>query len=111
MMAFAHGFKKLPPSDQFIGYISSIGFPAPSMSAWMAALFEFGGGIFIAMGLATRLSSFGLAFTMSVAVFMAHVHDPFSKKELGLLYMIVALVLFFTGPGRYSIDAMISRRS
>ena len=43
---------------------------------------------------------------MGVAFF--DVHDAMMPEgELALIYMIVFLILFFTGPGRYSIDYLI----
>jgi len=41
---------------------------------------------------------------------VAHAGDPFAKKELGLFYMINFVVLFFTGPGKYSLDKKLSRK-
>ena len=109
-MAFAHGLGKVPPSDGFIGFVGSLGFPAPGFFAWAAGLAEFVGGIFIAAGLLTRVSGFFLLQTMLVAVFMAHGDDPFGKMEMGLLYATVSLALMGTGAGRLSLDRLLSSR-
>jgi putative oxidoreductase len=109
-MAFAHGLGKIPPKDGFIGYLSSMGLPAPLAMGWMAGLSELVGGLFIAIGLATRWSAASLTVTMAVAFFMAHGADPFQKKELSLMYMITFLVLFLTGPGKFSIDGLINKK-
>ena len=82
-MAFAHGIGKVPPSDGFIGFVGKLGFPAPDFFAWAAGLSELVGGIFIALGLMTRVSGFFLLQTMLVAVFLAHGDDPFGKMEKG----------------------------
>ena len=109
-MAFAHGLGKIPPKDGFIGYLGSMGLPAPLAMGWMAGLSELVGGLFIAIGLATRWSAASLTVTMAVAFFMAHGADPFQKKELSLMYMITFLVLFLTGPGKFSIDGLINKK-
>ncbi|MEC9466093.1 MAG: DoxX family protein [Myxococcota bacterium] len=109
-MAFAHGLGKVPPSDGFIGFVGSLGFPAPVFFAWAAGLAEFVGGIFIAAGLLTRVSGFFLLQTMLVAVFMAHGDDPFGKMEMGILYATVSLALMGTGAGRLSLDRLLSLR-
>ena len=109
-MAFAHGVGKIPPSEGFTGYVGSLGFPQPSFFAWAAGLAEFVGGIFIALGLLTRVSGFFLLQTMLVAVFVAHGDDPYKKMEMGLLYAMVALALTATGAGRFSVDRFLSER-
>ena len=110
IMAFAHGMGKIPPSDGFIGFVGSLGFPAAVVFAWFAGLTEFIGALFVSLGLATRLSSLMLAGTMFVAAFMAHGADPFAKQEKAIIYLIVCLAIFFTGPGKYSVDALIDKK-
>jgi len=56
------------------------------------------------IGFITRVSLIPLIITMIVAVFVAHAGDPFSDKELGLFFLITFIVLFLTGPGKYSLD-------
>lgn len=109
-MAFAHGLGKLPPSEQLIGGVSSMGFPAPIVFAWAAALAEFVGGVLIAGGLFTRYAALFLAFTMGVAAFVAHAADPFKAKEMALLYLASAVLLLFTGAGRFSLDSTIRKK-
>ncbi len=69
---------------------------------------EFFCSIFIILGLGTRIASFCIIIAMSVAAFYAHADDPFGKKELALLYLVVFLTLLVFGPGRYSIDQAIA---
>ena len=109
-MAFMHGSHKLPPSEQFINFITNLGFPTPFVFAWMAGLTEFVGGMMIALGLATRISSFLMIQTMMVAVFMAHAGDPFKKMELGLCYLFASLLFMSLGAGRYSLDYLIDKK-
>ena len=109
-MAFAHGLGKVPPSEGFTGFVGSLGFPSPGFFAWAAGLSEFVGGIFIAVGLLTRVSGFFLLQTMLVAVVMAHGDDPYTKMEMGILYATVSLALIATGAGRLSLDHMWSSR-
>lgn len=63
----------------------------------------------VLIGLMTRLSVIPLIIAMMVAVFVAHAGDPFGDKELGLFFLISFIVLFLTGPGKYSLDQMIFR--
>src|SRR5690606_7289674 len=59
--------------------------------------------ILIIIGLATKLAAIPLFLTMIVAFFIVHADDPFQRKELALFFIIVYLVLFFTGSGKYSL--------
>lgn len=109
-MAFAHGLGKLPPSEQLIGGVSALGFPAPEFFAWSASLAEFAGGLLLALGLLTRPAAGLMAFTMMVAAFGAHAADPFSIKEMSLLYLSISLFFVFHGAGRWSADRLIFKK-
>jgi putative oxidoreductase len=109
-IAFAHGMGKLPPAQGLVDGVAAIGFPMPYVFAWCAALSEFLGGIFLALGLFARPSAAALSFTMAVAAFLVHANDPFSKKEFAMVYLFGFLIILFTGPGRYSLDSLITRR-
>ena len=90
--------------------VAKMGFPTPVFFAWAAALSEFLGGIFIAMGLYTRLAAFFVFITMSVAAFITHENDPFNVKELALAYWAVAGMFVLAGGGKFSLDALFCRR-
>lgn len=107
LLAVLHGSGKVPPSADLIAGVTGLGFPAPSLFAWLAGLAELVGGVFLAVGFLTRPSAFVIAFTMLVAVFGAHAADPVNVKELGLFYLVVALVFLARGAGRWSVDRFI----
>lgn len=109
-MASLHGIKKMPPADQMIAGVEKIGFPAPTVFAWAAALSELVGGVLIAIGLFTRPAAFFLGCTMAVAGFIVHGSDPWAKKELAFIYLSICLLLLLTGAGRFSIDALLRRK-
>lgn len=110
-MALAHGLGKLPPSDGLVGGIADVGLPAPDLFAWLAALAEVGGGLLVAVGLATRPAAALVVVTMLVAFFGAHAGDPFGDREMAFLYGAAFLALALTGAGRLSADAALSRRA
>lgn len=106
-MALAHGQGKVPPSEGFIEGVSNLGFPFPVFYAWAAGLSEFLGGILVALGLMTRPASLMLCITMAVAAFLRHGDDPFSSQEKALLYLMIFFLTFFSGSGRFGLDAKI----
>lgn len=81
---------------------------APSLV--LVAFAEFICAVFVLIGLGTRLSLIPLIITMAVAAFVAHAGDPFSRKELSLFFLISFVVLFLTGPGKYSLDGKLWRK-
>jgi putative oxidoreductase len=72
-------------------------------------------GFLIAFGLITRVAAFIASGEMAVAYFMMHAKGGFfpvvNKGEAAVLYCFIFLFIFFYGPGRISIDALIGRRN
>jgi len=67
--------------------------------------------ILLFVGFATRLVVFPLIITMIIAVFIVHGADGFQERELGSLYLLIYLLLFVTGSGKYSIDHFIYKKT
>lgn len=107
VMALTHGYGKLPPNEQLIGGVASMGFPAPEFFAWAAALAEFVGGLCLAVGLLTRPAAIFLGFTMFMAAFNIHLNDPFAAKEMSLLYLAICVVFAVRGGSKFSADAFL----
>ena len=75
---------------------------APSLI--LAVIGEFVCPILIIIGFKTRWAAIPAAITMLVAAFITHWADPFSKKELALMYLIGFTAVALLGPGKYSVD-------
>jgi putative oxidoreductase len=106
-----HGYPKIfgGRMEGFTNLTADLGFPLPGFFAWLAALTELLGGLLLAVGAGTRTVALLLFGTMCVAAFMQHGGDPFNEKEMALLYLTFAGTLMLTGPGKYSIDALVAR--
>lgn len=76
----------------------------PEASLILAVLAEVVCSILLIIGLATRLAVIPLIVTMAVAFFIVHAADDFRTKELALVYLGIFLCIFFTGPGKLSLD-------
>lgn len=71
---------------------------------------ELVGGIFMALGLFTRIASLMIAVTMLyISVFVGN-GKVWADAQHPFLFVLLALVFFFTGPGRYSIDHILFTR-
>ena len=70
---------------------------------------EFFCGVFILLGLFTRLACIPLIVVMAVAVFYAHKGDFFGQGETATLFLAGYIALLFTGPGKVSMDKLIGK--
>lgn len=105
LMFATHGAQKV--FGMFGGKVAAA--PLMQFGGWV----ELVGGLLIALGLFTRPAAFLSSGMMAVAYFMAHAgggwHPVVNKGELAVVYCFLFLFIFFYGPGRYSLDAMIFR--
>jgi putative oxidoreductase len=109
----AHGLQKL--FGWFGGHglegagkmFEQMGFIPGKRAAFFAGLAE-GGGLLLALGLATPLGAMLVFSVMFVAVMTAHIKNGFFIQNRGYEYNLVlglgGLSLAFTGPGPYSLD-------
>src|SRR5512139_2307339 len=111
-LAFAfHGYGKIQNPLGWMGPNAGV----PGVFQALAAVSEFGGGLAWMLGMLTPLASFGLACTMTVAVWThaAVLHDPFvalrggRSWETAGVYLCVAILLLLAGPGRFSVDRIV----
>lgn len=129
-LAVVHGWPKLVSLQagvsRFPEALASMGFPAPTVFAWLAALAEVVGGLGVALGLGTRIAAGLAAVTMLVAAFVRHhAHDlllvklglrtaneetlqAWGSPELALVYLVAMITVGLIGPGRLSLDAMMT---
>ena len=104
-----HGFDKLINFNQ-LSYTFPSAFGFGSYMTLMFSIFaEFCCSMFLITGLLVRLTVIPMIIAMAVAFF--DVHDAmFPEGELALIYLIMFVILYFTGPGRYSLDYLIDQK-
>ena len=107
LMLACHGAQKI------LGWFAKPGQPAEPLGMLMTVggLIELICGLLIATGLLIRPAAFLASGMMAVAYFTAHAGGGFfpivNRGELAVVYCWLFLFIFFYGPGRFSIDAMI----
>ena len=122
---FPHGAQKV------LGWFGGSGFSAtmeafttkmgiPAFLAFLAILAESAGSVGLITGFLTRLSAFGIACNMVVAILTVHMKNGFfmnwSGKQQGegfeyhLLVIAIAVALMIKGGGRWSIDRLIAKK-
>lgn len=92
-------------------WFGSMGFPLPTLNAYMAATTEMLGVILLTLGLFTRLISIPLMVIMVVAISTVHLSHGFSAGDNGFeipLYYLLFLALFASlGAGKLSLDYLL----
>ena len=102
----AHGWQKIAGHMQGItGLLGHLGIPT-----WMAYLVvaaEFGGGILVVVGLATRIAAFAIFVDMAVAIAKVHLKNGLTGQggfEFPMMLAATAFALIFFGAGPMSLD-------
>ena len=101
------GLDKIPTTTWFAGQVEGMGFPLPRLFAFMAAFSEFGGGLFVVLGLFSRVSAFFVAVTMGVAAFAFHTDVPVFGIHVANLYCWLFVCLAGVGAGGISADRLL----
>jgi putative oxidoreductase len=83
---------------------------SPEISLFLAVFAEVVCSVLLLVGAGTRLATIPLIVTMLVAVFSIHAADELTKKEPGLLYLLMYTVLLFAGAGKYSVDNLLHKK-
>ena len=94
----------------FAGWLESMGFRPARGWAWLAGTAEFGGGLLFALGWLSPLGSIGIASSMLTAIARAHWPKVWVTEgglEHPLTNLAVVVAVGITGPGAYSLDAVL----
>jgi putative oxidoreductase len=117
----AHGAQKL--FGWFGGYglegtgqwMASVGLNPGYLMAFLAGGAEFFGGLLLLAGLLVRPTAAVLAFTMVVAILVAHAGNGIflsnNGYEFGLALLSILVALLISGAGRASVDLLLGQRS
>lgn len=109
VLFFTHGLDKLMNFNELsYTYPDVLGFGS-YMTLMVTIFCEFCCSLFLIAGLLVRIMTIPMIIAMGVAFF--DVHDAMMPEgELALIYFIMFMILFFVGPGRYSVDYLIDNR-
>ncbi len=122
---FPHGAQKALGWFGGQGLEGTLGFfttqmGVPLVVALMVVAAEFLGSIGLIFGFLTRVSGLGITCVMTGAIFMVHLQNGFFMNWFGqkqgegfefhLLAIALAVALFITGGGKWSVDGLIEKK-
>jgi putative oxidoreductase len=113
------GWGKWHDIPKVVGFFTSIGIPLPELNAYVVATTELVGGLFLAIGLLSRLTPLPLIVSMIVAYVTTEqeaLHaltqgdpDPFLSAA-PFLFLLASLIVLVFGPGKISADHLLAKK-
>jgi putative oxidoreductase len=109
------GWGKLHHLDKVTEFFGSLNLPMPAETALAISSLEFFGGIFLAIGLLSRLTALVLTINMVMAYVTADreaLLSIFSDPDkfyaaAPYTFLIASLVILIFGPGKIAVDSLI----
>lgn len=109
-MLLTHGWPKLMKFSAYAQGFPSVFGLGGKVSLCLAIFGEVVCALAVMVGLRTKITAIPPLITMLVAGLVIHAADPWSKKELALLFATCFLTLALTGSGRFSLDTFIDAK-
>jgi putative oxidoreductase len=111
------GWGKLHNLPKVTEFFTSLALPFPAQTAIFISCVEFFGGIFLALGLLSRLTALVLTVNMITAYLTADreaLLSVFSDPDkfyaaAPYTFLIASLIVLLLGPGKIAVDTVLSR--
>ncbi len=113
------GWGKWHDIPKVVGFFTNIGIPLPTLNAYVVATTELFGGLFLILGLLSRLTPIPLIISMVVAYITTEQEalgelakgnpDPFFAAA-PFLFLFASLMIFVFGPGCLSLDCLLLKK-
>ena len=91
----------------FRDFLEVKGFPLPLVAAFVSVYFQFFAGISYVLGLYTRWFAGVMIINFLIAIFGAHIGDPYLATAPAVHMLTMAIFLVIAGPGKYSLDSRL----
>ena len=109
VMLMNHGIDKWANYQELSAvFPDPLGIGSP-LSLGLAIFGELACSMAFIIGFLYRLAMIPMIFTMCVAFFIVHADYPFAVKELAFVYLVVFVLMYIVGPGKFAVDRWISK--
>jgi putative oxidoreductase len=105
-----HGYDKIDHYHLYLSMSKDLIGIGTKLSFDLVIFAEFFCGLLVTIGFLTRLTVIPIFITMSIAFLVAHSKDAFMVKELPFLFLLLSMLVFVCGSGKYSLDQLIFRK-
>jgi len=111
------GWGKLHHLDKVTEFFTSLNLPLPAQMAVFISCVEFFGGLFLAIGLFSRITALVLTINMIMAYVTADREALFSifsdpdkfYAAAPYVFLIASLIILIFGPGKFCVDYLLRR--
>jgi putative oxidoreductase len=111
------GWGKLHNLEKVTEFFTSLGLPMPAQTAVFISCVEFFGGIFLALGLLSRLTALVLTINLITAYITADREALFSifsdpdkfYAAAPYTFLVASLIVLIFGAGKFSLDELLNR--
>ena len=111
------GWGKLHNLEKVTEFFTSLNMPMPAQMAVIISSVELFGGIFLAVGLLSRLTALVLTVNMIMAYVIADreaLHSFFSDPDkfsaaAPYVFLIASLIILIFGPGKVALDTLLDK--
>jgi putative oxidoreductase len=113
------GWGKLHNLSKVTEFFTSLGLPMPAQTAVAISCLEFFGGIFLAIGLLSRLTALAMTINLIVAYITADREALFSifsdpdkfYAAAPYTFLVASVLILIFGPGKFAVDTLVGFRS
>lgn len=109
MLLIAHGLLKISNFSEMSGTFFDPLHIGHRSSLVLCIFSEVFCSMLLVLGLFTRLAALVIVLELSILVFMYHRGQPIKNLDLGIMYLTSAFSVLLLGPGRVSVDGMMSK--
>lgn len=109
LLLIVHGWQVFEAGDQRLlaDLLFKMSLPFPEAMAYTGMIMEVIGGLFLILGLFTRLMAFLLFVIFMLLTFVIGEGRILAENQASFLYAMIALLFLFTGAGRFSTDYIL----
>jgi putative oxidoreductase len=108
---------KLHHLDKVTEFFTSLNLPVPGQTAVAISCLEFFGGIFLTIGLLSRLTALALTINLIVAYITADREALFSifsdpdkfYAAAPYTFLVASVIVLLFGPGKFAVDYLLDR--